>query len=217
MLAVLKQMRTLQRAPPLRGSVWICRLTPRRWLWQCRAAIARDDGLAIVEVRMWRSDASTGDSAFRGSRSARDRPDARHGPAVGSRRAHRAAAEFRTESAPELRLRDAEWWPAGRVEFRSGLERRSTGRAFGPRELSARTRCGYLGPDGAVEGRNVPAQRVDQERWPWQWLDERGPADARFSAGRHQCLAALGGHQRDQRLAALMPPGRKSSVSRAPL
>src|SRR5438094_8541429 len=121
-------MRTLQRAPPLRGSVWICRLTPRRGLWQCRAAIARDDGLAIVEVRMWRSDASTGDSAFRGSRGSCDRSDARHSPAVDGRRAHGAAAdELRTESPPELRLRDAEWWRAGRVEFRGELRCRSTG------------------------------------------------------------------------------------------
>src|SRR2546421_8799989 len=128
-------------APPLRVSVRICRLTPRRRLWHCRAANARDGGLAIVEVRMWRSDASIGESAVRGSRAARDRPRARHGPAVDTRshrRPHRAPAdELRTESASGLRLRNAEWWPARRLEFRRGLERRSTGPAFRRRELSA--------------------------------------------------------------------------------
>src|SRR5438105_7544934 len=100
-------MRTLQRAPPLRGSVLICRLTPPRRLWQCRAAVARDVGLAIVEVRMWRSDASTGGSAVCGSRGAR--PHARHGAAFDIRRPHRAPADkLRTESDSELRLPDAE-------------------------------------------------------------------------------------------------------------
>src|SRR5438105_3324129 len=93
---------------------------------------------------------------------------ARHGAAADIRRPHRAPADkLRTESDPELRLRDAEWWRARRLEFRSGLERRSAGCAFRRRQLSAGSGCGYLGADGAAEGRNVPPERVDQDRWPW--------------------------------------------------